>query len=181
MVMVDVLMPYGEIDAEAATTPIAPRVASLEGATVGIVDNGWHCMHLLTEEVRSALLDSYGVADVVVVNISAAQTLPPEKLKLLSSSCDAVVVGIGTCGSCSRWVLQDAIDIERLGVPTASLYTKVFEPLARSVRTSDGIPDLPLVIMPHPLNSLSDEEIRSASRAAVPVIVGALCGALVPA
>jgi hypothetical protein len=178
--MIDVLMPYGEPDlTNTPDTPVAPRLDSLQGATVGIVNNGWHCMDLLTEEARAALLTDYGVSDVVEVNISAAQTLPPEKLSLLVDSCDAVVVGIGTCGSCSRWVLQDAMDLERLGVPTVSLFTKVFEPLARSVRVSDGMPGLPLAILPHPLNPLPEDEIRTASRAVMPEIAGALSKGLV--
>jgi hypothetical protein len=97
-------------------------------------------MDVLTEELRRALYADYGVAEVVEVEISAAQTLPAHELERLAGTCDAVVVGIGTCGSCSRWVLHDAIELERHKVPTVSLFTKIFEVLARAVLDLEGFP-----------------------------------------
>jgi hypothetical protein len=41
-------------------------------------NNSWHCMDVLTEELRRALYADYGVAEVVEVEISAAQTLPAQ-------------------------------------------------------------------------------------------------------
>jgi hypothetical protein len=129
-------------------------------------------MNLLTEELTRALYADYGASEVVVATISAAQTLPPPELEQLAETCDAVVVGIGTCGSCSRWVLHDAMELERRKVPTVSLFTKVFEPLARTVRGHEGFPDLRLAILPHPLSPLPDEQIRAAAADAAGMIVG---------
>ena len=108
------------------------------------------------------------------VKISAAMTLPASELERLAGACDAVVVGIGTCGSCSRWVLHDAMELERHKVPTVSLFTEVFEVLARAVRDLEGFPGLRLAILPHPLNPLPDEQIRAAANAAVGEIAGSL-------
>lgn len=178
--MVDVLMPYPEADAVAAGS-ISVRVPDLTGRVVGIINNSWHCMDLVTDELRSALQSNYSVAEVVEVKISATQTLPEDDLARLSETCDAAIVGIGTCGSCSRWVLQDAIGLERRGVPTVAVFTKVFEQLARAVRSHEGMPDLELAILPHPLNSLPDEQIREIAADAVGAIVGSLTKATVPA
>jgi hypothetical protein len=131
-------------------------------------------MDVLTEELRRALYADHGVAEVVEVKISATQTLPAPELERLAGTCDAVVVGIGTCGSCSRWVLHDAMELERHKVPTVSLFTKVFEVLARAIRDLEGFPDLRLAILPHPLNPLPDDQIRAAANAAVGEIVGSL-------
>jgi len=130
-------------------------------------------MDVPTEELRRALYADYGVAEVVEVEISAAQTLPAHELERLAGTCDAVVVGIGTCGSCSRWVLHDAIELERHKVPTVSLFTRVFEVLARAVLDLEGS-RLRLAIVPHPLNPLPDDQIRAAANAAVGEIVGSL-------
>jgi len=171
--MVDVLMPYADSDT-ARVTPVSPRLPTVAGRTVGIINNSWHCMDLVAQELTKALYARYAVAEVVEVKISAAQTVPPGELKHLAAACDAVVIGIGTCGSCSRWVLKDAMDLERLNVPTVSLFTKVFEPLAKAVRRHDGLPGLRLAILPHPLNPLPDEQIRAVAIGAVEEIVGSL-------
>lgn len=178
--MVDVLMPYAETDAGSAA-PISARIGDLTGRVVGIVNNSWRCMDLITDELRTALRSDYSVADVTEIKISATQTLPDDELIRLSETCDAVIVGIGTCGSCSRWVLQDAIELERRGVPSVAVFTKVFEQLARAVRSHEGMPDLELAVLPHPLNSLPDEQIRAIAAGAVGAIVGALTEVRVPA
>jgi hypothetical protein len=75
--MVAVLMPHPEpADAVASPTPVAPRLATLAGRTIGIVNNSCHCMDVVTEELRRALYADYAVAEVMEVKISAAQTLP---------------------------------------------------------------------------------------------------------
>jgi hypothetical protein len=176
--MVAVLMPHPEpADGVASPTDVSPRLTTLAGRTIGIVNNSWHCMDLVTEELRTALYADYAVGEVVEVKISAAQTLPAPELERLAGTCDAVVVGIGTCGSCSRWVLHDAMELERHTVPTVSLFTKVFEQLARTVRDHEGFPGLPLAILPHPLNPLPDDQIRAAANAAVREIAESLTDA----
>jgi hypothetical protein len=61
-------------------------------------NNSWHCMDVLTEELRRALYADYGVAEVVEVEISAAQTLPAHELERLAGTCDAWWSGSGHAG-----------------------------------------------------------------------------------
>jgi hypothetical protein len=92
--VVEILMPYAE-SAAAETRPGASRVATLDGVTLGIVNNSWHCMHVIADELTSRLTADFGVASVVEEQISAAQTLPDDLLDSMAARCDAVLVGIG--------------------------------------------------------------------------------------
>lgn len=92
--MAQILMPYAERPT-APTVRFAPRVVSLEGATIGIVNNSWRCMNVISDELRALLTDRFGVTDFVERRISAAQTLPTDDVEQMSKTCDAVVVGIG--------------------------------------------------------------------------------------
>ncbi len=92
--MVDILMPYAERPA-GDTGLTAPRLSTLHGRTVGIVNNSWRCMNVIADELTSVLRDDYGVVRVVERRISAAQTLPEDTLEAMAADCDAVVVGIG--------------------------------------------------------------------------------------
>jgi hypothetical protein len=172
---VPVLVPWAE-GVEPLLAQPAPRAGSLAGARVGIVDNGWHCMHVLTDVLAESLVDRFGVGEVVVKHTSGSLTLPAADRAELIRACQAVVVGIGTCGSCTRWVLKDAVALERAGVPTVSLYTEAFAALSAILSTSEGMPSLPTIVLPHPLNPLPDDEIRSVATANVDAVVTALVG-----
>lgn len=92
--MVDILVPHAERH-DVPASALAPRLSSLSGRTIGIVNNSWRCMHLIADELTRRLVDGHGVAGVHEVRISAAQTLPPEQVEEMVGACDAVVVGIG--------------------------------------------------------------------------------------
>lgn len=52
-------------------------------------------------------------------------------------------------------------DIERLGVPTVQFVTQPFEGFARMQLTRLGMPHCPIVTIPHPLITISSEEIAN--------------------
>lgn len=87
-------MPYAE-PSDAAGPRLAPRLPSLAGRRIGLVNNSWRCMHVVAEELTRRLTAEHGVAEIVERRISAAQTLPPAVLEQMADDCDAVIVGIG--------------------------------------------------------------------------------------
>ncbi len=54
--------------------------------------------------------------------------------------------------------------MERRGIPTATLCTDEFAALAKRECGSLGLPDMPLVILPHPTSALLGEEARARAR-----------------
>jgi hypothetical protein len=74
----------------------APRLTSLAGKVVGILDNGKHKSDVLLREVQELLRSEAGVKDFVVVRkASAYRPAPAEQLDDLARRVDAVVAGIG--------------------------------------------------------------------------------------
>ena len=74
----------------------APRVASLAGKTVGILDDGAPNTGYLMDRVGELLVQDYGAAGIVTRRKSNfSRTAPPEMLEELRSAVDAVVVGVG--------------------------------------------------------------------------------------
>ena len=51
--------------------------------------------------------------------------------------------------------------MERLGLPTASIITHVFNNTAKAMTRMMGVPDYEFVVAEHPLSSLTDEECRA--------------------
>ncbi|HEY8450295.1 MAG TPA: hypothetical protein VIL95_07450 [Bacillota bacterium] len=64
--------------------------------------------------------------------------------------------------------MHDGIELERRGVPTAVVATDLFEPTARGLAELQGVPDFPLVLIPHPLGRCSREALREKPRRRLP-------------
>ena len=49
---------------------------------------------------------------------------------------------------------------QKRGLPTVTIVTEQFVSLARSLSRSMGYPDLPMVVVPHPFETLPHDRIR---------------------
>jgi hypothetical protein len=64
--------------------------------------------------------------------------------------------------------LADGILLERAGVPAVSVCTDVFTVTARAMAAGYGFPGYEFVTVPHPVASLSREQIRARVRDLMP-------------
>jgi hypothetical protein len=76
----------------AASYRLAPRLSSLQGTTVGLIDNHKRNANVYLEALGRLLEDQYGVARVVTYRkISQSLPTPDEVLDQLASTCDAII------------------------------------------------------------------------------------------
>jgi hypothetical protein len=68
----------------------------------------------------------------------------------------------------------DSANLERLGIPSVTVVTEPFVPAARAVARSQGLPDLPLVVVPHDYLEEDDDAIRAKLVPRLDEIVAAL-------
>jgi hypothetical protein len=88
--VVTVLHPAAEDVAE--TQRLAPRLARLQGTTVGLIDNHKRNANVYLEELGRLLQEAYGVTRVVTYRkISQSLPTPDEVLDQLASECDAII------------------------------------------------------------------------------------------
>jgi hypothetical protein len=88
--IVTVLHPAAEDVAEPQC--LAPRLSSLQGTTVGLIDNHKRNANVYLEELGRLLQDTYGVARVVTYRkISQSMPTPDEVLDQLAGACDAII------------------------------------------------------------------------------------------
>lgn len=67
---------------------------SLAGKTVGVINNRWRSMHIITDELRMLLKEEHGVARIVEKQCASAYPMPPAQLLELAREADAVICGI---------------------------------------------------------------------------------------
>lgn len=70
--------------------------------------------------------------------------------------------------SCS---VRDLVRLERRGIPTAGVGTEPFVDEALEQARLLGMPDLRLVLIPHPVQILTAAELRARADEAFPLIV----------
>ena len=72
-----------------------PRLGTLEGAHVGLIDNAKHNAEETLREVAALLERRYGVGQISYYRKSNASVpTPPDVLRDLAGKCDAIVHGV---------------------------------------------------------------------------------------
>jgi hypothetical protein len=78
-----------------ANEEIAPRLDSLAGKRIALIDNTKHNADRFLRAVRALLQEQYGVAGFEYFRkFSASVPTPPEVVERLTGSCDALVHGV---------------------------------------------------------------------------------------
>ena len=78
-----------------------------------------------------------------------------------AAEADLSIIAVGDCGSCSTWVVLDAIRLEKEGIPTISICSDNFMDYARSLAKSYGADDLRIVEIKHPISGQKEEDIMA--------------------
>ena len=69
-------------------------------------------------------------------------------------------------------------ELRKRGLSTAVICSTPFEKLGRAQARVFGVPDLPLVMIRHPLGGLELDDVRARAQEAVPAVVTLLRGRL---
>ena len=151
--------PRGGVDLE--TRPTASRKLSLEGLRLGILDNSkWNANKLLRGSVEALSKDiKFGSVNYYVKQHGFSTDAPPALIEQIAAENDIVLTAIGDCGSCCSSCIRDSIALEVLDIPSAPVITTEFVHETRLTRMAVGMPDLRVVIIDHPVSSISAEEV----------------------
>ena len=60
--------------------------------------------------------------------------------------------------------MHDGIHLDRAGVPAATICTDHFVATAQATATVWGVPDYPVIYMPHPLSTLTEDAIQAQAQ-----------------
>lgn len=144
----------------------ALRLDTLKGKTVGLLDNAKPRADVVLEVVKKYLEGEGAVCPIYEFKPHLAKPLPWEQIERLAKA-DAVVGAVGDCGSCSTGLAKDAVALEKLGVPTATVYTPIFATSAAFNATGLGLPTLPIAVLKTPTGLAGDlpaDEVRDYAK-----------------
>ncbi len=155
----DVLNPLGKVEGKNLTLNPLPY----DFDNVSLVDNTKPGAHTILK----VLSESLGNRELMWVNKPAGAPATDQQIKKAAST-DLAILALGDCGSCTSWVVLDAILLEERGIPTISLCSDHFAPFARELAQSHGLADLRILEVEHPIAGLSRDEVEEKAREIVP-------------
>jgi hypothetical protein len=132
---------------------VARRLSALAGKRIGFVDNSKCNADLFIRRLAARLADRYAIAQGPLVRKAAPKDRLSEGNFAALASCDAVVQCFGDCGTSTSISVADAVEIERRGIPTVTVFSTAFVAAARKQAAGRGMADLPLACIPHPMHT----------------------------
>ena len=109
--------------------------------------------------ILKVLSDSLGNREFLWVRKPAGAPATAHQIQKAAGA-DVAILALGDCGSCTSWVVLDAIHLEEEGVPTISICSDHFAPFARELAESHGMGDLRILEVEHPIAGLENAEIE---------------------
>ena len=154
----------------AATTRSAQRPLSTTALRILLVDNGKPKARELLTGLAEAMSSRVTVTSVVHHRkASASVVLAAEEARDLAAQHDVAITGLGDCGGCSAGSLQDALALERAGLPATVLITEPFQGLVADLAARLGdLPGYRAVVLPHPVSSKDDVVLAELAQRAAP-------------
>jgi hypothetical protein len=154
---------------------VARRLPTLAGARVGLLDNTKKNAAPLLAELGRLLEREHG-AVVTIQRTKYAFAFPVDEplLKEIAAVSDAVITGVGDCGSCSASAAADGIAFEREGIPTAVICSDAFEVTARAMADVHGDAEFEFLMTPHPVAVLNPGQVNTRAEELLPVVVARL-------
>jgi hypothetical protein len=158
------------------TSPViaAPRLPCVASKRLGFVDNSKLNADLFLAHVTAELTGRFGAIVGPVIRKSAPKDYLSAGDVAELSKCDAVVQCFGDCGTSTSVSVADAVELERHGVPTVTVFSTAFSEAARNQAVGRGMRGLRLVKVPHPMHTAPRPVVAERADSAVQDIVDRL-------
>ena len=157
---VTVLRPQGKAS-PIQLIPMAPRLDTLEGKTIYIVDMNFPRTHQFWEEMQKMLAGRYpGTTWLLRTKMGTYFHNDPELWVEIKEKGDGVIIGIGQLDTCTPSVIIFCSILEKQGLPTAPVITEAFPRIPKSFAYKKGMPELRFTFVPHPFANRSLEVHR---------------------
>jgi hypothetical protein len=145
-----------------------PRIADLCKATIGHLSHYGFRHDEMRPVIEEAMKERYPgikfVGPEEFGNIHGPRhgkdALPLLPGNLRKYGVDAVITGVGSCGTCTPAVVRASMIAERAGVPSTTIAATAFLRQAAAIAKGEGMADLCISEFPGVIMNQSDEELR---------------------
>lgn len=159
---ITVLNPMGFPPKVTAKQP-APRLSSLDGKTVYLVDCRFDDSIELLKQVQAWFADKMPSVKTRMVSLNSVYRHDdPKTWDIIKANGDAAIFGVGHCSTCAPAVTTHTITLDtKWGVPSVAIHTDKFVKVVESVARVGGLANSPKAFVPQPVMGKSAEELRA--------------------
>jgi len=156
---------------EAASVQRARKAApaDLTGKTVGLLDIGKMRGSEYIDRLEQ-LLQARDIRTKRYAKPTNTRTAPVSILQAVATECDAVIIALSDCGSCTSCSTHDLNDLDLRGIPGVSVLTTEFRDAFAKQCAAIGYAGAP-VFVPHPMQNRTTEELHGFAVASVEEIL----------
>jgi hypothetical protein len=122
-----------------------------------------------SDVILNTIQNSLSNRAFIKINKPAGAPATPQLLKKAAEA-DICILALGDCGSCTSWVIRDAICLEKMDVPTISICSDQFTSFAHELAKSYGIDDLRILELEHPIAGILTEEVAGKALKILPAL-----------
>jgi hypothetical protein len=156
---------------QAARISAARRLSDVRGKRLGFIDNSKCNADIFIQRLAGQLADRFAAVCGPVIRKAAPKDRLTDKDLGDLAQCDAVVQCFGDCGTSTSISVADAVEIERRGIPTVTVFSAAFATAAGKQAAGRGMAELPLVRIPHPMHTAQRNVVTERADAVVDALV----------
>jgi hypothetical protein len=161
-------------DLRARVTPLA----SLVGHTIALMDIGKMRGDEFIDRLEQ-LCHARGVATRRYKKPTNTRVAPREMITDIVENCQAVIIALSDCGSCTSCSTHDLNDLDKKGLPGVSVLTEEFRQAFELQKSAIGL-DAASIYVPHPMQNRTSAELHAFAERSVDAILAAICAADAP-
>ena len=156
----------------------APRVDSLRGKVVAVIDNQMGSAPTFAAAIAERLQRDLDVAEVIWVKKPSVSVPPlPEDWQTIIDRADAGIALFGGCGSCTSRAVRDATELEWAGIPAVAIVHELLLGAADAIRSISRMEDYPVVTVglpAAPTSPWTDEVLEQVMEDVFDDVIGRL-------
>jgi hypothetical protein len=151
---------------------IAPLVGRV-GDTIALMDIGKMRADEFIDRLEQ-LCGARGVATRRYRKPTNTRVAPREMIEHIAANCQAVVIALSDCGSCTSCSTHDLNDLDKKGLPGVSVLTEEFRQAFEAQKAAIGL-DAAAVYVPHPMQNRTAAELHAFAERSIDAILAAIC------
>ena len=158
--------------ASALRARVAP-LTSFAGKTIALMDIG----KMRGDEFIDCLeqlCHARGIATRRFKKPTNTRVAPREMIADIAANCQAVIIALSDCGSCTSCSTHDLNDLDKKGLPGVSVLTEEFRPAFESQKSAIGLAAA-AVYVPHPMQNKTTAELHAFAKQSADAILAAIC------
>ena len=148
-------------------------LASFAGKTIALMDIGKMRGDEFIDRLEQ-LCHARGVATRRYKKPTNTRVAPREMIKDIARNCQAVVIALSDCGSCTSCSTHDLDDLDKNGLPGVSVLTEEFRQAFGCQKSTIGL-DAASIYVPHPMQNRTTAELHAFAEESIDAILAAIC------